>query len=200
MRFGQSRGGLGVGRSNLQGLDRAASQAVDATPVADGVVGQGDPRPGGVRRRGLLVGLLVMGVGLLCAVLYGSTASTTQAYADGHIVRGTVFAVDRHLTTRHARTYLTCTAEVGFTFGRAATVASTYGTLEQCNMKGQQVDVSVRGSDPATARVVLPSAPTGLMIGQYFAWAWTALGAWIFLATLLRRGRPVPDRPSSTSR
>ncbi len=196
-RFGQSRVVLEAGVSNPPARGRAAQEA-DAAPVTDNVVGPDGPRDGRRRRRGILVGLLVISVGLLCCVAYGSKGSSTQPYPDGQIVRGTVVAVHRHVYTRKARRYVACTVEVEYTFAHQATVASDdYATVDQCTMKGQQVDVSVRGSDVATARVVLPSAQPMLMIGQLFAGFWVAIGAWILLASLLGRRRPVPDGPTS---
>ena len=198
IRFGRFGVALGATWSDPQRRDPAVQDASGAF-IGHGPDGPDSPRRGRRRRAGILAGLLVIGVGLLCHWAIGSTLSSTESYPDGQTVRGTVVAVDHHYKMYKARRVASCTVEVEFTVGRETSVATdSYGTGEQCAMKGQQVEVSVLGSDPATARVILPSAQPMLKLGEVFVWLWVALGVWILSASLLGRRRSATqhDRPA----
>lgn len=168
-------------------VDRPGRRARSAggAPLADTVVGTASSTAEG-KSRGVVFGLLIVVAGLMCSWVMWSTASSTEPYPDGQTLHGTVVAVDRHWHTwKSGSATLSCTVEVAFTLGdQPARTNSAFGTGQQCTMRGQQVDVSVRGADPATARVIIAYGPTNMWLGQLFAWFWVAIGAWPILHRL----------------
>lgn len=182
IRFGQMRVELGVNSANPRVSGRVAQDAGEAT-AADGLVGLENPQDAR-KKRGVLVGLLVVLVGLLSAGVIESKLSSTQPYPDGQTLQGTVVRVDHHWSSsKSGRATLACTVEVAFILGnKAHTVSAAYSTGDQCGTRGQQVAVSVRGSDPGSARVIITSGHSALILGLFFAGFWVILGAWIVLA------------------
>lgn len=184
-------------------LHGRAAQLAGGALVADGLGGRRSPLDGRKSRSGILGGVLIVVVGLLASWSIGSHMAPMEAYPDGQTVPGTVVAVHYSQTSSRCgstRTVCTvCTVEAKFTFeGLTTTAIAGVGSPDECSMKGQPVEVSVRGSDLGSARVLLPSDQTLFTMGRYFAWLWVALGAWVLLdrltaiavgTVLVRQGR-----------
>ncbi|GAA2743114.1 hypothetical protein GCM10009868_15630 [Terrabacter aerolatus] len=200
-RMGRLRAVLAAYSFNPYLRGRAAELAGGAL-LADGLGGRRSPLDGRKSRSGILGGVLIVVVGLLAAWSIASHMSSLEAYPDGQTVPGTVVAVHYSQTSRCTSTQAVCTVctvEAKFTSGGLTTTAlAGVRSPDQCTMKGQPVDVSVRGSDLGSARVLLPTDQTLFTVGLYFAWLWVALGVWVLLdrlaaivvgTVLLRQGR-----------
>lgn len=182
LRFGPFSASI-VARSQNPPLPDRVTALIGDEPTADGFVAREVPT-GERKSRGILVGLFIVAVGLVCSWNIGFDLSSTEPYSDGQTLHGTVIAVERHWQSFKSKPpELACKVEVAFTLGRqAARASSAYSTMEQCPLMGQQVDVSVRGSDPGTARVIIDyGSSTGMWLGQLFVWFWIAIGAWLIL-------------------
>lgn len=184
LRFGPLSASI-VARSQHPPPPGRVTPLIGEAPTADSFVAP-EVSTGERKSRGVLIGLFVIAVGLVCSWVIWSTASSTEPYPDGQTLHGTVVAVDRHWHTwKSGSRTLTCTVEVAFTLGaRPARTSSAFSTVEQCTMRGQQVDVSVRAFDPGTARVIIAYGPTNMWLEQLFAWFWVAIGAWPILHRL----------------
>jgi hypothetical protein len=187
-RIGRLRAVLAAYSFNPYLHGRAAELAGGAL-LADGLGGRRSPLDGRKSRGGVLGGVLIVVVGLLAAWSIAYHMSPIEAYPDGQTVPGTVVAVHYSQTSSRCgstRTVCTvCTVEARFTSeGLTTTTIAGVASADQCSMKGQPVEVSVRGSDLGSARVLLPSDQKLFTVGLYFAWLWVALGVWVMLDRL----------------
>lgn len=185
IRLGRLRAVLASRSSNPYLRGRAAQLAGGAL-IADGLVGLENPLDGQKTRGGILSGIPFILVGVLFSWLLGGMITSVEPYPDGHIVQGTVVAVERSTSTdSKGRTSTSCFARVQVVVGNeSSTVTTGYGSSSQCDMEGSTVDVSVRGSDSASGRVLIPGDHTLFSVLRYGVWAVIALGVWVFLTRL----------------
>ncbi|MEW1951974.1 hypothetical protein [Terrabacter sp. NPDC080008] len=151
------------------------------------------------RRRGSAIGsVTLLVVGLLLSWVIGSNLHSADPYPDGQTLHGTVVALDHSSRLTKRGKVTACTVEVEFVFrGATARARAGHASGEECALMGQPLDVSVRASDPRTARVLISGDRPTLVVAEYFAWLILAVGAWrclVLLAYAITGGAGAPKR------